>query len=212
MSKSFERIDDRYGLRDHLRSSTKAAHRLIDHHPLMRHLIQEGLTCRVYGDILVALYTLHAPTERALLEFVPETDVPRRSDLLKSDIEELGRVSDLVTPSVPQWDGKAPLTLNDYIGMRYVIEGSAIGGRSIREKLMVNLECSCKHVMRFFDGQHDRSHWQRFWVYVDQLDSLDATLTASASNEFFHEISELFDRHLTYRNNLLTAGLKPSSV
>ncbi len=140
LSKPIEIIDDRYGLRDHLRSSTKASHRRIDHHRLMWHLIQEGLTCRVYGDILVALYTLHARTERALLEFMPEADIPCRSDLLRSDIEELGRVSDLVTPGVPQWDGKPPLTLNDYIGMRYVIEGSAMGGRAIRGQLTVNLD------------------------------------------------------------------------
>jgi heme oxygenase len=88
--------------------------------------------------------------------------------------------------------------------MRYVIEGSALGGRVIRRRLDLTLPAACRGATRFFDGEDggasgEPPSWAAFWRGVDALGPIDAEAAAAAARRLFAEIEALWDRHLWLR-------------
>jgi heme oxygenase len=118
-------------LRQALHQATRQAHHRIDHHPLMAPLVQGSLSAADYARALVALAALHHPIETVFRRFHPalHDSLARRSRDLAADLDCLA------TPPAPAalwWDGRPPSCLSDYVGMRYVIEGSSLGGAGDR--------------------------------------------------------------------------------
>jgi len=183
-------------LRPRLREATKAAHHRIDHHPLMAPLVRGELTASLYGDALLALYSFHAPSERAFTAFLndPDSRPPRRSEWLAADLDRLGRTEIPRSAIGPIWSGQAPASPSDYIGMRYVIEGGSLGARAILAPLIERLPFECKHITRFFDGQQDERDWVKFWALAERLGPLDPDETVNAAVRFFDEIEHLANR------------------
>jgi heme oxygenase len=194
---SIRRADDTGGdLRGHLRAATKEGHHRLDHHPLVAPLVVGGLTRAGYGNALLALHALHAPLERTLTAFRPDTPPPIRSVWLEEDLAALGRRAEADAPSLPRWNGAAPASPAAYVGMRYVIEGSALGGRVIRRQFDQILPADCHVATRFFDGFPDDSPWQNFWRVAEALEPLSAEEAADSARQLFAEIDELWNRHL----------------
>jgi heme oxygenase len=141
-------------LRQALQRATRHAHHRINHHLLVVPLVCGELTAARYGGILSALYALHAPVEEAITRFfpAPEDSPPRRSRRLAVDIKRLGLT---VPGDGALWEGRSPTSPSEYVGMRYVIEGSALGGRVIAAQLSQRLPEQCRNAMLFFDGRAD---------------------------------------------------------
>lgn len=183
-------------LRPRLRDATKAAHHRIDHHPFMAPLVRGDLTARLYGDALLALYSFHAPSERAFAAFLNDPDAvpPPRSTWLAADLDRLGRTEITQSAIGSVWSGQPPASPSEYIGMRYVIEGGSLGARAILAPLIERLPSECKSVTRFFDGQQEERDWLNFWALAERLGPLDADATIHAATRFFGEIESLADR------------------
>lgn len=192
MAQSFEE------LRPALREATKAAHHRLDHHPLMSPLVRGSLTARSYGDALLGLHGFHAPTELACASVRPEDAPPRRSDWLAEDLRRLGREEDLDAPDFPRWDGRVPASPAAYVGMRYVIEGSVLGGRALLPSLRERLPASCRTITAFFDGQQDATRWEAFWALADRLPPFDPAAAIAAAVGFFAEIEALADQQTNW--------------
>jgi len=183
-------------LRQRLREATKSAHHRIDHHPLMAPLARGDLTAQRYGDALLTLYCLHAPSERAFAAFLsdPQTLPPLRSAWLAADLDRLGR-REIATASVgPVWSGLPPTSASEYIGMRYVIEGAALGARAILPSLTDRLPPECRSATSFFDGQQAPQEWEKFWGLADRLGPLDPDAAIGAAIRFFGEFEALADQ------------------
>lgn len=178
----------------HLRAATRQAHRRLDHHPLTAGLVRGPLTHRGYGAILGALHALHAPLEAAFAAFHPDAPPPPRAADLAADLQSL-RLGHLAG-RLP-WAGKAPASAAEYVGMRYIIEGSARGGRVIAAGLPRRLPAECRAATRFFDAQCDDAPWAAFWSVADRLGPVDAEEAAAAARRLFAEIMALWDLHHT---------------
>jgi heme oxygenase (biliverdin-IX-beta and delta-forming) len=193
-------------LRQHLRETTKGAHHRIDHHRLMWPLIHGDITCREYGNILLALYGLHRPVERALTQHFGEPP-PDRSGRLAMDLDLIGRKVDLDRFEFPRWSGQPPSSWSDYAGMRYVIEGSALGGQVIRAQLGERLPQECQAATRFFGGRGGDQEWLEFWELLGKQGPINAQDAAKAAIRLFAEIESLWDQHLVWRAPALDAVL-----
>jgi heme oxygenase len=146
---------------------------------------------------------LHRPVERALVAALPEADPlpPRRSEFLVADLAWLGRLAETRSSHWPDWSGAAPVDRSAYVGMRYVIEGSTLGGRVIRRQLDLTLPASGLGATRFFDGvaAGEPDPWAGFWRLVATLGPIDPEAAALAARTLFAEAEALWDAHLSLR-------------
>ena len=188
------------GLRQALRAATRAAHHRADHHPLLAPLLGRRVAAGAYGDALVALHALHAPLEARLAAFLPEAapPLPCRARALAHDIARLGRLAETRAAIWPTWDGAGPDSRSAYVGMRYVLEGSAQGGRVIRRLLDSSLPAACRAATAFFDGPPEVGDdpWNGFWSLGAGADPAAA---AAAARRLFDEALALWDAHFDRR-------------
>ncbi|WP_161539560.1 biliverdin-producing heme oxygenase [Paramagnetospirillum kuznetsovii] len=182
-------------LREFLRAATRPAHARIDHHPLMARLVRGRLNAENYGTALSALYALHAPIEKSFGTYLsaPDFAPPRRSVDLALDLAELGLDASAVAPL---WVGCQPDSHAAYVGMRYVIEGSALGGAVIARQLDQRLPVALMAATRFYCRSTEAEEWPRFWGLVTRLEPIDADLACRRAVGLFSEIEALWDAHL----------------
>ena len=173
---------DATALAARLRDATKAAHRRLDHHPLLAALLRPTLTVQAYGQALAALHGAHGALEAALDGFAPAALFPRRLPDLQSDLSALGLDPCPLTLQPPQTAGD-----DDRLGMMYVIEGSNLGGVAIARQLASTLPAGTPRA--FFGGAEGAPRWQRFWTFAQahiEPDGFErATLAAREAFEFY---------------------------
>lgn len=166
----------------HLREATKAAHRQLDHHPLLAALLSPSLALAAYGQALAALHGAQGAIEAALADFAPPTLLPPRLPDLAADLASLGVSPWPVTVAAP-----APVSVAEKIGMLYVIEGSNLGGVVIARQLAASLPEAAPRA--FFGGSEGPRRWQRFWAWlppsIPQEDFDPAARAARATFAFY---------------------------
>ncbi|MBP2314173.1 biliverdin-producing heme oxygenase [Azospirillum soli] len=107
--------------RQALRAATQVIHDRLDKAPVLRPLTSPAITVAQYRAALVALHGFNAPIEQTLGEGA-------RLDLLRADLADLGLDADSqpVATDLPPLDSR-PARL----AARYVLDGSAHGGRAM---------------------------------------------------------------------------------
>lgn len=118
-----------------LRDATAAAHRALDHHPLLQRLTDSDLTREQYAESLAAMYRPHVQLERLVHGsrhlFASGLKLSTRRRLLEADLLELGRPVPALPPSLPDpLNGRAA-----WWGRVYVLEGSRLGGAFIARRV-----------------------------------------------------------------------------
>jgi len=146
-------------LAGHLRETTRAAHRALDHHPLLAPLVRPGLGTEDYARALAALHGPHAALEALLAGFAPAEDFPPRLPDLDADLAALG-----VAPGYLRIETPAPADNAARIGLMYVIEGSNLGAAVIARQLATSLPPAAPRA--FFAGFGGTARWQRFWRFT----------------------------------------------
>lgn len=169
-----------------LREATRAAHRSLDHHPLLVPLVSHALTLERYAQALAALHGAHSAIEAALADFAPAALLPPRTPALAADLAALGVAPAPVVLPLPAAAGPA-----EKLGMLYVIEGSNLGGVAIAKLLATSLP---PHAPRaFFGGAQGLPRWQRFWAFAQPLvEPAEFDRVAAAAIATF----EFYRRHL----------------
>ena len=128
-------------LHEQLKAATRPLHQQLDAAPLLKALLKPTLDHATYVRVLKTLAIAHAQAESRLgaLSVLRPTGLPRyvpRLPLLQQELCALeGRAValDLETPH------PAPLSsVNHYIGLRYVLEGSSQGAPFILNRLAIN--------------------------------------------------------------------------
>ncbi|MDQ2105012.1 biliverdin-producing heme oxygenase [Azospirillum isscasi] len=114
-------------VRQALRDATRGIHDRLDRAAVLRPLTSPSITVDEYRAALVALHGFNAPIERALGEGAPGEEAGRLA-LLRADLADLGVDADAlpVAGPLPALDG-TPARL----AARYVLDGSAHGGRAM---------------------------------------------------------------------------------
>lgn len=183
------------GLHDALRQGTRHSHRRVDRHPLMRPLVDGSLTLDSYALVLRALLGVHQPLEQA---FAACHQTPAmaafaalplgRAALLTDDLEHLGPLP----ASLPQWTGALPTDLPDYVGMRYVLEGSVMGAAILAPRIQAQL--GRRAPLAFF-GRNDPDIWHRFCCLAEATcPSHQQDQAITAARRLFEDIAAWFDR------------------
>lgn len=179
-----------------LRRATAAAHRALDHHPLLQRLVASGLTREDYAESLAALYRPHLSLERQVHEssqhFASGLKLSTRHELLEADLSELGWPVPPVSPIPPYPpEGRAA-----WWGRVYVLEGSRQGGAFIARRIDSSLGDTVP--CRFLGGamvydEHDalRAMLERELVGNDDLDQ--AVASARAAFTDYHADLDAFN-------------------
>ena len=133
-------------LRELLRSATASVHERLHHHPGFA-AVQAGTIDRAaYTLLLSRLYGFYRPFDAA------SQMAPERTRWLEIDLDALG-VGAAARLDLPRCDAFPERLSPEFIlGARYIIEGSALGGRGMARQLDALLGPSSIAGRRFFCG------------------------------------------------------------
>ncbi len=116
-------------LQDALRSATAVVHERLHVHPGLAAVQLGTINLRAYTALLSRLYGFHRSFE------LTAGLAPQRTNWLESDLAVLGVDADK-RAALPLCASFPETALHDYIlGARYVVEGSALGGRGLARQL-----------------------------------------------------------------------------
>lgn len=144
---------------DALRRRTRDIHQRLHDHPLLAPLTRPTLTRAQYVLALRALQRFHESVEAAL---TPTPHALVFSPAIVQDLVELGAGTNPL-PASPPFD--TPLDRDEQLGIQYVLEGSALGGRVIARHVAQTLGWSpdapgLSHFRR--DGVDGGRSWRAF--------------------------------------------------
>lgn len=152
-------MDESEALAARLRAATRAAHRALDHHPLLAPLVRAGLTPEAYGRALAALHAPQAALERLLAGFAPPADFPPRLPALEADLAALGLAPFPLAVPPPDLRDAA-----EKVGAMYVLEGATLGAAVIARELSATLPADTPR--SFFSGAGGAARWPAFWRFA----------------------------------------------
>lgn len=159
-------------VRQALREATRDIHDRLDRAAVLRPLTSPAITAEEYRDALVALHGFNAPIERALGEGA------ERLDLLRADLADLGVDADAlpVAGSLPALD-----SLPARLAARYVLDGSAHGGRAMLPNVTRALGFDATRGARFLasSGIDMAGRWKALLARLES--DLDAPESARAA-------------------------------
>ncbi len=194
-------------LHNALRDATKVLHHRLDHHPLLLPLMRPDLTIRQYGDALLAFYALLKPLEADIEGFLAahpglfDYDDRRKSPLLESDINAIGRLDPADIAYHPCWQGQPLHSIAELIGVLYCTEGSMLGTQVIVRQLRSSLPPAAASAICYFSGYGaaTESRWLGFWEFANRHCTLveEHQVAISRATVLFEEIKNLFDSYLS---------------
>jgi heme oxygenase len=154
---------------EQLRGQTRPAHMALETQPLLKRLLSADQTRTEYGQLLQAMLAFYqglemelVPATEALIDRYPDSDyryLPR-APLLVSDCQSLGLTGKAQAVGLPEisLDGSDTRLL----GILYVIEGSAQGGRMIARHLERSLDITMHTGGGFFAIPLQEKSWPAF--------------------------------------------------
>lgn len=132
-------------LRDALRRATTDVHERLHHHSGFAAVQAGTIDHASYIRLLSRLYGFYSPFEAAA-----QLD-PVRTRWLDIDLKALG-VSPVVRETLPRCSFAQPFSPDHSLGARYVVEGSALGGRGLARQLDGLLGPTVTAGRQFFSG------------------------------------------------------------
>ena len=165
--------------RQALRAATRESHDRLDKAELLQPLVRPDITQPQYVRALAVLHGFNAPVERGLAE--AGGDGPARLALLREDLRVLGVDPD----ALPEMAGLPPLdSAPARLAARYVLDGSAHGGRAMLPGITRALGFDARRGARFLasDGLDMAGAWKALMVRLEEeLADPDALAVACAT-------------------------------
>ncbi|NQY80586.1 MAG: hypothetical protein HRT47_09760 [Candidatus Caenarcaniphilales bacterium] len=174
---------------NYLKSSTSDAHLKLHSNKLLGQLMSKEITLSEYREIIQKFHQLYLSMFESL--FGTEFDhsfLKVTIEKLELDIQALGikeNSSEDLCLEIKNYD--------DYLGLKYVLEGSKLGAIRIRENLFKCLELDRNSGMAFYcvDDQQTKLEWMDFIKHLEESHSSIETVTNKAL-EVFSLIDTLF--------------------
>ena len=196
-------------LHDLLRQTTKTAHQVLDHHPLLVPLLKTDMSHTQYGDALAALHGVQAAAEGAILAFLARhpglfTYAHRRKlPSLSSDLSVLQRLPFKTDTPFP-----IPNSVPALVGVMYTVEGGTQGGqfiaRNLRKAGFNDLPFAFFEVYRELNAQR----WAEFWQFADRSCSAEnhevAAQSAIAMFRATHQHLDACQQQIMHVNTIST--------
>ena len=161
-------------LRDVLRSETSATHERLHGHDGLAAVAAGTIDRAAYTALLGRLYGFHQPFELAA------QTIPERTRWLETDLAVLG-VDAAMLAELPRCTTFPAIASPDYLlGARYVVEGSALGGRGLARQLDGLLGIGINAGRRFFSG-HGADTGIVWRGYLAQLSAVSTAVASHAA-------------------------------
>lgn len=181
-----------FTLRDTLRAGTAEQHEALEATPVMRAFDAAALDEHTARSYLTRQYVLHRALEQALAPHVPPAMARlrlQRSAWLADDLREFGFTVDEPEPAVPDVRGRA-----DALGVLYVLEGSTLGLRMVRNRLQRDGVTGWPLASRFVQGYGDASghHWLGLLAELEALPTSDWPAALAAAQATFTAFLTVF--------------------
>lgn len=151
--------------RQALRAATRESHDRLDKAELLQPLVRPDITQPQYVRALAVLHGFNAPVERRLAE--AGGDGAARLELLREDLRVLGADPD----ALPEMAGLPPLdSAPARLAARYVLDGSAYGGRAMLPGITRALGHDARRGARFLasDGLDMAGAWKALMVRLEE--------------------------------------------
>ena len=183
-------------LRDLLRSATSTPHERLHRHEGLSAVAAGTIDHASYTALIGRLYGFHHSFE------VAAQTIPERTRWLEIDLATLGFDAAMLA-GLPRCTVFPAITSPDYmLGARYVVEGSALGGRGLARQLDGLLGMGTIAGRRFFSG-HGTETGEVWRSYLGRLSAAStatatrATIVAGAVATFtiFEQWLEGWNRH-----------------
>ena len=150
---------------EQLRRRTKGLHDSLERMPFAQNLVG-GQNLTEYLASLRGLRRLYSGYLPVLEDFFPSWLACWRKRLIRLADDMRGEVKE--APSeMALWHGGSKA---EAVGIAYVCEGSLLGGRVIRRRLMAGACHEVRARMSFFEGQDDRQH-ERFSQVLECIEA-----------------------------------------
>jgi heme oxygenase len=134
------------GLRAALRAATSDVHERLHGHEGLAAVQAGTIDCKAYRKLLSQLYGFYRPFEAAARL------LPERTRWLDADLDALG-VGAAGRTMLPRCAAIPPRLSPDHVlGARYVVEGSALGGRGMARQLDALIGAGVTAGRQFFSG------------------------------------------------------------
>jgi heme oxygenase len=154
-----------------LRAATSDIHERLHSHPGLAAVQSGTIGKAAYTALLSRLFGFHRPFE------VTAHVVAVRSTWLERDLIDLGVDAQSLAALPCSLAMPAQASPEYLLGARYVVEGSALGGRGLARQLDGLLGIGVTAGRRFFTG-HGAQTGEVWRAYLDELSSLPAGSTA----------------------------------
>lgn len=161
-------------LRERLRTATNEVHERLHRHPGLAAVQTGTIGKAAYLALLCRLYGFHHPFEVAA-NVSPDRTIWLERDLIDLDVDPSALAA---LPRSLAFPAKA--SAEYLLGARYVVEGSALGGRGLARQLDGLLGTGVTEGRRFFTG-HGAETGAVWRAYLDQLSSAQAGASAQAA-------------------------------
>ncbi|WP_042694407.1 biliverdin-producing heme oxygenase [Azospirillum sp. B506] len=151
--------------RQALRAATRESHDRLDKAAVLQPLVRADITQPQYARALAVLHGFNAPVERGLGE--AGGDGAARLELLREDLRVLGADPD----ALPEMEGLPPLdSAPARLAARYVLDGSAHGGRAMLPGITRALGYDARRGARFLasDGLDMAGAWKALMVRLEE--------------------------------------------
>ncbi|CAO3351097.1 biliverdin-producing heme oxygenase [Azospirillum palustre] len=164
--------------RQALRAATRESHDRLDKAAVLQPLVRPDITQPQYVRALAVLHGFNAPVERRLAE--AGGDGTARLALLREDLRVLGADPD----ALPEMAGLPPLdSAPARLAARYVLDGSAHGGRAMLPGITRALGYDARRGARFLasDGLDMAGAWKALMVRLEEELADPAALAAACA-------------------------------
>jgi len=148
---------------DKLRLSTSPLHKQLESVPLSQVIVSPEITAQKYAEYLLVMEAVVRDVETkvypVISNFISDIDQRKKLNLIQDDLKVLG-FSVLNGNTAFDGDFEIPFAL----GIVYVLEGSALGGRVILKNIEKQLGFNAEHGARYFSGYKENtgSLWKNF--------------------------------------------------
>lgn len=181
-------------LRDALRVATAGVHERLHHHIGFAAVQAGTIDQEAYTTLLSRLYGFYSPFEAAAQL------APHRTRWLAIDLADLG-VSPKVRDKLPRCTFPQFFSPDHILGARYVVEGSALGGRGMARQLDALLGAEGTAGRQFFSGHGAATGvvWRQYLALLSAVpgSALRRTAIIDGANATF----ATFEQWLTGWNN-----------
>lgn len=199
------------GLADTLKEQTKAAHAMAERHPIQARMVKGESTRAQYAAYLGQLLPVWKAIDAGL--WVKAANDPRVASMVKpyhanagrvaADLAFLGASAGEVLPATQQFVDLVKTASGGVgiVGVWYVLEGSANGGKYIAKALSRGLGIAGPEGLTSFDphGDQQRERWQAWRASLDaqtwtEAERAEIVSAATATFEAIYGLMEGMER------------------